>query len=125
MKPVTALGIVALAGGAGALVATNPSPDAYEAYATARATVFVEQEVCSGIPENIQAIFGGGCAELVQNAQPQIQGLIREQTERLNLGLLSIYRTDFQVPELAMLPAYEVETVGIGGHFFTYRATEL
>lgn len=120
MKPVTALGIVALAGGTGALVATNPSPDAYEAYATARAIVFVEQEVCSGI-----AIFGGGCAELVQNAQPQIQELIREQTERLNLGLLSIYRTDFQVPELEMLPAYEVETVGIGGHFFTYRATEL
>ena len=64
------------------------------------------------------------CAELVETLQPQLDSLIRDRTNRLNLGVASLYQTSFGIPELPMLPEYKVETLGILRRFFTYRASQ-
>lgn len=120
MKATTVIGAVLLAGGVGGLVVTNPPPTAYENYAIERASKYLNEGVCTDLPSNLSNLFQGQCSELVEASQPQLQTLIQNNTERLNLGVLSIYRTTLGIPGMQMMPTYELETVGIGGRFFTY-----
>ena len=116
-----------LAGGAlvGGLVATNPDPEAYQVYATAQVNRYLNDEVCNQIPSEVADLFQGRCAEIVEIAQPQLQTLIRDRTERLNLGILSLYQTRMGIPELGMLPQYEVKTLGIVGRFLPISAEQI
>ncbi|MEM9004210.1 MAG: DUF4359 domain-containing protein [Cyanobacteria bacterium P01_F01_bin.86] len=127
MKTSALISILLLAIMTGALVATNPAPEAYELYARKQAETYVNQEVCDelDLPEGLGDLLAGQCAEVVQALEPTVQGFIRDRTQRLNLGIASIYRTSFGLSELPMLPRYEVETIGIFGKFITYRATQV
>jgi hypothetical protein len=124
MKAVKFLGIAVLAGTVGVLAATNPGPAAYDAYASQQAALYLNEELCSEIPGALANLVPGRCAEMIVALQPQIQSLIRDRTQRLNFGILSIYRTAFQVPGFALIPSYQVETLGIFGRFFIYKAAE-
>jgi hypothetical protein len=125
MKPSVVLSALVLAVGVGGLVVTNPSPEDYARYAGQQAEQYFTAEVCTGLPPGFAPVLGDQCTEMVQALQPQMETLIRDRTERLNLGVASIYRTSFGLPQLEMLPEYRVETLGILGRFFTYRAERI
>ena len=125
MKPSTLIGLLLLTVMMGGLVVTNPGPDAYERYASEQVEMYLTTEVCTDLPPGITKLLAQQCEELVQTLQPRIGSLIRENTKRLNIGIASLYSTSFGVPELVMLPRYEVETIGILRRFLTYRATQL
>jgi hypothetical protein len=122
MKPVSLVGLVVTAAAVGGLVATNPDPVAYEDYALEQASAYFNDELCDQLPQPIADLFQQQCIELIQTGQPQIQALIRDRTQRLNLGIFSIYKTALEVPEISGLPAYRVETLAIAGQFITYKA---
>ncbi|MEL6381821.1 MAG: DUF4359 domain-containing protein [Cyanobacteria bacterium J06626_18] len=126
MKTSALIGLLLLAIVTGGLVVTNPEPDVYELYAQEQAEQYLSNQVCNDLLEELDDLFSGAqCGELVQTFEPTIQALIRDRTQRLNLGVASIYRTTFGIAELPMLPSYQVETVGIFGKFITYRATQV
>lgn len=122
MKPFTLVSLLLLAAAIAGLVLTNPSPETYNAYASQQAKSYLQNEVCDDIPEDIRNFLPGQCSEIVQTFQPEIDTIIREQTQRLNLGVASVYRTSLGIPQLPMLPRYQVETLGIAQQLITYRA---
>lgn len=125
MKPSVLLSTLLLATAVGALVVTNPTPDAYEAYASQKANIYLSEEICKELPDGLIDLVQGQCTEVVKAIQPELATLIRDRTQRLNLGIASIYRTSLGIQELPMIPRYEVETLGIVGRFITYRAARL
>ena len=128
MKASTLLGFLVVGGGIGALVATNPGPEAYQRYATEQAALYFNESVCNDLPAGVADLLQGRCAEIIAAGQPQLDVLIRDRTERLNLGVLSIYHTTLGLPEgipgLDRVPSYEVRTLGIGGHFLPISAEQ-
>ena len=110
-------------GAISALSLTNPHFSAYEQYATVRLSAYVET-LCDELPLNLGNL-NQQCKELVISNQAVLQGLIQNNTQRLNCILFSIYQTTFEVPGMRTAPAYRVETLGIFNHFFTYRATRI
>ena len=109
----------------GALVITNPDPDDYARYASQKARIYLSEEICSDLPPGMGGLLSGQCAEIVQSLQPQVLALVRDRTQRLNLGVASIYKTSLSIPDLTMLPQYQIETVGIVNQFLTYRASKI
>ncbi|MGD1905840.1 MAG: DUF4359 domain-containing protein [Leptolyngbyaceae cyanobacterium] len=122
MKLASLVGLVVGAAAVGGLVATNPDQVAYEHYALEQASSYFNDELCEQLPSPVADLFKQQCVELIQTGQPQIQALLRDRTERINLGVFSIYKTALEVPEVAALPAYRVETLAIAGQFITYKA---
>jgi len=122
MKPSALISLLLLTVVTGGLVVTNPSPDAYQDYASQQAEQFFSREVCTELSGNFSELLAGRCEEMLAAVQPQLHSVIRDRTTRINLGVASIYRTSFGIAELTMLPRYEVETLGIVGRFVTYRA---
>jgi hypothetical protein len=125
MKPSVILSAVVLAISVGGLVVTNPAPEAYTRYATEQAEQYLSTEICTELPAGLGPLLADQCPELVQTLQPQVATLIEDRTERLNLGVASLYRTTLGIPELTMLPQYRIETLGILGQFITYRAEQI
>ncbi|MGD1927458.1 MAG: DUF4359 domain-containing protein [Leptolyngbyaceae cyanobacterium] len=124
MKPATLLSIVLLVIAIAGLVVTNPGPTAYARYVSVQAETYLSEEICAELPPGLGNLLADQCAELVETLQPQLDSLIRDRTNRLNLGVASLYQTSFGIPELPMLPEYKVETLGILRRFFTYRASQ-
>ncbi len=125
MKILTWVGLVGLAAATGGLVMTNPPTDAYLLYAEQRSQQFLTAEICTQLPENLPAVLAGQCNALVESLRPDLADLLRDRTDRLNLGVASLYRTTLSAPGIPLLPSYRVETLGILGRFFTYRAQRL
>jgi Domain of unknown function (DUF4359) len=115
------LAALGLAGGA--LVATNPAPPAYEQYAVKTLSDQLETRLCSDIPPLLSEVLGS-CSDLLAQHQSSLQELVRSQSQRRNFWLFSLYRTTLAVPGLPMLPAYQVDTLGIFNQFLTYRAVQ-
>lgn len=122
MKSLTLWSTLLVAGTLGGLVFTNPGQEAYEVYAGEKANAYLNNEVCAELPDSVANLFPGQCADLIQAIQPELQTAIQARTERLNLGVASIYRTSLGIPSVPILPQYKVETLGIAGRFITYRA---
>lgn len=122
MKPASLVGLAVTAVVVGGLVATNPNPAAYEAYALDQASAYFNDGLCEQLPGAMADLFKQQCVELIQTGQPQIQALIHDRTHRLNLGVFSIYKTTLDIPEVNVLPTYRVETLAIAGQFITYKA---
>lgn len=130
------LGGFLLVGAAGALVATNPSRSAYEQYATSRLTTYLQTEVCPDAPSilgefdlgdlggNVAELLTQQCQTLVQNNQAQIQALVADNTSQQNFVVLTIYKTNLTLPDVAELPSWEFETVGVFSRFITYKAQQ-
>lgn len=121
MKLSAILGGLMLTAVVAGLMITNPSPEAYTRYATTQAGTYFANELCNDVPPEISSLLGGRCAEIVQTLQPQLEAIVRDRTERLNLGIASIYRTTFGIREFSFLPEYRAETLGILNRFITYR----
>lgn len=61
------------------------------------------------------------CPALLRSQQPALASLAAANSERLNLGLLSLYRTQLggqRVLRHWPLPTYSVITLGVAGQFF-------
>jgi hypothetical protein len=125
MKLFTLLSLAGLAVLTAGLAATNPGPDAYFQYAQDKVGTYLTEEVCTELPEALQTALAGQCGSLVASLQPEVGRLIRDRTERLNLGVASLYRTTLEIPEMPFLPGYRAETLGILKQFFTYRVGQV
>jgi hypothetical protein len=109
-------------------VATNPGANAFERFAVTSASAYLKREVC----DQPLPFFGPGmqaqCHLFIEQNQPLIAQLLRENTTRQNFGLFSIYATDlspeqiFPVLPTGMLPRYQVETMGILRDFYILEA---
>jgi hypothetical protein len=117
------VGGVALVGLGGFLTITNPSSQAYEQYATERLTLYLKEEGCTQISQQLGGVVQSFCKSLVDTGRPQIQQLIAQQTKRHNYLLFSIYQTELSLPSPA--PSYYFETIGAFENFYTYQVEEL
>ncbi|OUC13414.1 MAG: hypothetical protein B0A82_17265 [Alkalinema sp. CACIAM 70d] len=120
-------GIIVLLGvGIGGLmVATNPEPNAFEAFAIDQ----MKSELCPQVPLGLAK----QCPQLVEENQEQVKAFIRGNTQRQNYWLFSYYQTqlslrsvvpDSMSPVLSALPiptGYDLETIGVLGQFYVYR----
>jgi hypothetical protein len=124
MKRLAAVVLVVLGLG---MVATNPSSDRYTDYAVTQIQVY-QNNICHS---NI-SIFGTSvqneCKSFINNNPSQIKQVILQTSDRQNLLLFSIYKTDLSVSKLipnlpsSVAPGYRFETIGAFGHFLTYQA---
>jgi hypothetical protein len=116
------LGGVGLAAVA-ALAVTNPGYEAYEDYAATQMNQYLKNNVCTQIPQQIQGLLKSHCSTLIDTANPQLKQIINQSTERQNLLIFSIYRTNIKLP--AQLPQYHFESIGVLQQFYTYEAEEI
>ncbi|MCD8488262.1 DUF4359 domain-containing protein [Kamptonema cortianum] len=118
-NPIIYIGGAVLAGLGVLMVATNPSPRAYEEYAALELSRYAKTNLCTQ-QNPFGSFLQGQCIQLVDAAQPQVRSLVAQTTQRKNLGVLSIYRTELSV--ISLLPSYEFETVGVLNNFYTFKA---
>jgi hypothetical protein len=127
----TAIAGVALIGAIAAMALTNPTEDKYEEYAInklneSREILCPQTAKILGqtIPTHQE------CQALIAANRPALDLTIATTTQRQNLFLFSIYRTDLSankvVPILPdrLIPGYHFETIGVFGNFFTYEIEE-
>lgn len=107
------------------MVATNPEPNAFEAFAIDQ----MKSELCPQVPLGLAK----QCPRLVEENQEQVKAFIRGNTQRQNYWLFSYYQTqlslrsvvpDSMSPVLSALPiptGYDLETIGVLGQFYVYR----
>lgn len=131
LQLITGIGGVALVGLGGAMALTNPPKDAYEEYAVQKLSTYLKDEVCAKAPNQLDFLpknsefLQNQCKSLVDTTRPQIQELISQKTQRQNLIIFSIYRSDLNAKAiLPTLPDYHFETVGVFQNFFTYQANK-
>jgi hypothetical protein len=104
------------------LIVTNPGPADYALYAAQQADRYLSDQVCDEMPAELGSGFlQEQCMGMIAELMPQLDDVLRDRTERLNLGIASIYRTSFGISGLPLLPEYRTETLGIVQRFFTYR----
>lgn len=120
-----------LAGIGGALILTNPEPQAYQDYATEQLLTYAKQEFCEQAPSDFGNFLGNACQSLLETGRTPAREWIISTTQRQNFLFFSIYRTDLDLNEVLPtglfgqdLPAYHAESVGIFQQFFTYKAEE-
>ncbi len=121
-KVVTAIGGVALVGLGLVMALTNPGKDEYEQYAVEQLTTYLKDEACMDAPSVFGNFLQRQCKSLVDTGRPQIEQIIAEKTQRQNLILFSIYRTNLEVGPF--LPAYHFETLGVFQKFYIYQAEQ-
>jgi Domain of unknown function (DUF4359) len=115
---IVILGMLATCGVAGLMALTNPERGAYEEYA-------VEQlgnqarEKCDSAPGGLGVLFQGTCRVAIDNFKPQLRTLVSASSNRQNLILFSIYRSDLSIPVVNV--GIKVESIGIFNRFFTYK----
>lgn len=129
LKTTAIWGGVALAGTAGAMVVTNPDQAAYEVFATQQLKTYLVNNVCGDMPSGLGNLLRMRCEELVNDNEGQLSQIISSNTTVRNYGLFSLYKTTLAapeaLPELSLLPTYEVEAVGVFRRFVIYRAEKL
>ncbi|NET55592.1 MAG: DUF4359 domain-containing protein [Symploca sp. SIO2E6] len=134
MKGLSVLAVVgglALVGLGTAMAVTNPPQDAYDEYAVEQLSVYLKKEGCNQVPQlpevedffpQAEEFLQSQCKSLVDTARPQIKQILSQKTERQNLLIFSIYRTDLDLG--LSLPAYHFETVGVFQKFYIYQFKE-
>ncbi|MFS8907349.1 DUF4359 domain-containing protein [Synechococcus sp. OH2] len=118
---------LALAGGVAALAITNPTPEAYGAYAGEQLAAYATREYCAQLPAFLPTLIEE-CHALVQELQPELAELFLRQTRRQNFILFSLYSTDLSLlnfgPLGSSLPTYHFQTLAVAGQFYTYEIRE-
>jgi hypothetical protein len=112
---IVLLGILGLCG----LGLTNPDRAAYETYAFEQIGNLARDQ-CDRAPAELGIMVQGPCRAAVSAYLPQLRPLLSATTNRQNLLLFSIYRSDISVPA-ANFNA-RIESIGILNRFFTYKA---
>jgi Domain of unknown function (DUF4359) len=117
-----------LVGLAVAMAVTNPSEAAYQDYAARRLTQQLQEKECIKLDESYRDL-----CKLLEREQGQalLKRLVKNNTERQNYLLFSLYKTNFSTDDvlpsilsgLLSLPklSYQTESVGLFGQFQTYR----
>lgn len=121
-----ALGAIAVVA-AGGLALTNPGPNDLEDFAGLHLVEVIEGEICHkpSLPLMLQMVLQD-CPSLVRSQEQVLGRLAREHSNRLNFGLLSVYRTSFggqQLLETLRLPRYTVTTLAAAGHFVVLKTS--
>jgi hypothetical protein len=116
---VPAIGILTLLAGGAAMVLSNPSQDAYEAYAIEQIANRAKEE-CNRAPAGFGEVIKAPCRAAVEAAKPKLRPLLKTSTTRQNFVFFSIYKSDLAVPALNFRT--QVETIGIFNGFYTYKA---
>ena len=117
-QQIVLLSMLAICGVGGLMALTNPERGAYEEYA-------VEQlgnqarEKCDSAPSGLGVLFQGTCRVAIDNFKPQLRTLVSASSNRQNLVLFSIYRSDLSIPIVNV--SIKVESIGIFNRFFTYK----
>jgi hypothetical protein len=101
---------------------TNPSQPAYEDYAVQKLTSYLKKDVCNSTTKLIEKLINTNCDKLVSSANPQMRQILSATTERQDLILFSVYRTEFKMN--SWIPSYRFETVGAFNNFYTYTAEQ-
>lgn len=115
--------LIALAGVSGLLIFTNPSPKAYEDYATDNLTEYLKKQGCDQVPKELGNFVKSQCKNLLDTAKPQVKDLIAEKTTRTNFILFSIYHTELELNN--SLPGYNFETLGLLASFYIYQSEKI
>jgi Domain of unknown function (DUF4359) len=118
-KPILTVAGVAIAVLGVGLVATNPSQTDYENYATEQFIIYIKDNLCTKLPQQLGNFAIAQCQTTVEQGKPQIKQFITQNTQRQNYFFFSIYKTDLAIP---LLPAYHFETVGFLQNFSIYQA---
>ncbi len=110
---------------AGILAIFNPSMEDYGEYAGRRLVQIAKEGVCEGDRFSIASNLSlENCLELISSQEQSLSELAEKLTIRFNFGFWSIYKTEIgniNIFSMLKLPGYQVYTVAIGGHFFTYK----
>lgn len=110
-----------VAAGAAGLAITNPPPEEFARYAGDQLVELIIQQICTEntLPLTLRLVLKD-CPALVASQRQVLAQIALRNSSRLNLGLVSIYRTglggqDF-LPQLH-LPRYEAVTLAAAGQF--------
>lgn len=105
----------------GALIWTNPGPKEFETFSGDHLAELLTKEICQGaaLPLLLN-LLSSDCPALLRSQQAALGSLAAGRSERLNLGLFSLYRTRLGGQRLFRqwsLPTYSVITLGVAGNF--------
>ncbi len=117
-----ACGVMVLAASS-ALVVTNPSMGDYKQHAGAQLVRLATEELCDrqGLPMVLR-LWIRDCPRLVADQRAGLETLAGRFTQRLNLGVASVFTTRVGGQDLLpslRLPGYTITTLGLAGHFIT------
>lgn len=114
--------IVSVLIGAIAFGITNPNKEEYQKYGAAQLSQELQEKGCEKIPQSFGNFLQTQCKLLIEQMNPELQGLIEKNTQRKNFLLFSIYVTDLTLP--TPLPSYHFETLAGLNHFWVLKAEE-
>ena len=115
-------GILLIGLGAIAFI-TNPQEPGYKKYASLTLKTQLQEKVCTQIAEDVGSWLEDRCYPLVLTISPYLSEIVAQQTKRHDFLLFSIYAADLPLP--SPLPDYRIETLGVLGNFYTYKAKQL
>ncbi|MEY4296923.1 MAG: hypothetical protein RLZZ423_102 [Cyanobacteriota bacterium] len=89
------LWLLPIAGAAAALIATNPGPAEFEAFAAEQLVGLISKELCSpgGLPLTAQLLVRD-CPALIHSQRALLGRLAAQASQRTDLGLFSLYTTE-------------------------------
>ncbi|MCT0248267.1 DUF4359 domain-containing protein [Synechococcus sp. CS-205] len=103
-----------------ALAFTNPGPEEFESFAGDQLAELAVEEVCTNrLPMPLKLAIQN-CPDLIRSQSKVLGRLALRNTQRRNLGLFSIYRTQIGGPSVLPfleLPLYRVLTLAAAGRF--------
>lgn len=120
--------VLAVAAGAGGLAATNPGPDDFQQFAGRRLVDTLTREICveNGLPLALRLLLQN-CPDLVASQQQVLGRIALDHSQRTNLGVASLYRTQLGGQRLLAhlrVPRYEAITLAGAGQFVVVNTGE-
>ena len=110
-----------------ALAWSNPGPQDFAAFAGNNLTERLTKEVCRGTAlPLVLSLLADNCPAMLAAQRPVLAALASAQSERLNLGLFSLYRTEIGGQRLLrtlQLPTYSVITLAAAGQFYVLQTS--
>jgi hypothetical protein len=121
--------LAGLMGGTLGLAVTNPDRQAFESFAAERLSALLREELCGndGLPMLARLLIRD-CAGLVASQSGALGRIALAHTQRRDLGLLSLYRTELGGQPLfgvLAVPRYSATTLGVAGHFVILQSEAL
>ncbi|HJN35912.1 MAG: DUF4359 domain-containing protein [Prochlorococcus sp.] len=122
------VGLAVVVGCGAALAVSNPSMEDYSDYAGEQLVGLATEEFCDqkGLPL-IMGLWVRNCPQLIAAQQDALASLATRFTNRLNLGVCSVYITALGGQDLLpnlRLPGYRVITLAGAGQFVTISTRE-